>query len=113
MSDERVMPDTAAAIAELGRAALDRHLTTGELLDGKAWAAVAAGSVVAGLGAVASTNRVLLVFAPIAYGVVAWSAVCTVRPRQYSTPPDPQDAWNGYWNRPLVELHHALIQSSA
>jgi hypothetical protein len=77
-----VVPETAAAIAALGQGSLERQLATGDSLDGKAWAAVAAGSIVVSLGAVGNTNSILLTLAAVAYLGVAWSAIRTVRPRR-------------------------------
>lgn len=113
MGSHLVDAGSAEEIARLGLETLERQLATGDAIDGKAWQALAAASVVIGLGAIGAVDDALLAVAAAAYALVAACALMAVRPRGYQVAPPPQDVWGHYWHRPAVELHHMLADTVA
>lgn len=104
-------PRTAETAATVALQGLQRQLDTGDQIDAKAWQTLAVSTVVLGIAAAALDGPRITVVAA-GYLLVALLTLATVRPRGWKVPPTPVDVWAGYWNRPVAELHHALVDSA-
>jgi hypothetical protein len=111
---EELRDDTLDLLFELTRTMPERQLADADGLDEKAWQALAAASVVVGLGALGRPDQpILLALAGVAYIAAATSAITCVWPRQYRLTRPADTLWADFWSEKPRDIKHAVVADAA
>jgi hypothetical protein len=111
-------PETLDFLADWGRSGLERQLAAADALDAKITQALAAGSILLGLPALAGAPDCALVALPLsgavaAFGVLAFYAVRALWVRKFRTPLGPDLAWNTYRSYDLPAIKRVIAEDAS
>lgn len=103
--------ETAARMAEVAMETNRRQLETADALDQKAWQALAAGSLIIGLGVAGDVSGWGLVAPLGAYIALAVTSLMCLQVRAYSVLPATWALWKDNWWRDRGDLDHAIVEA--